>query len=85
MGNPKDKTKGFEKSGVYEINCKYRNQMYDCPSRRVIKTVYAKHLFSIKYAMSEKSSVTYHNLNSGYYVDKRQKLITITETCVEMR
>lgn len=48
LGNPRDKTETFEKSGVYEINCNGSIKMY-IQHRRGIKIRFGECLSNIKY------------------------------------
>ncbi|KAJ8939515.1 hypothetical protein NQ318_022233 [Aromia moschata] len=69
LGNPKYKIDNNEKSGIYEISCKYCDQKYIGQTKRSILTRFKEHMAHLKYGRTEKSCVAQHAFDNNHRID----------------
>ena len=68
LGNPKDKLKTLEKSGIYEIQCSHCDSKYIGQTRRNFGIRFKEHIAHFRFNRFEKSSVAQHIYETGHSI-----------------
>lgn len=83
LGNPKDKLRKEDRSGIYRINCGNCDKFYIGQTSRTIETRFKEHLTSFKNRRFEKSAIAQHMSFNKH--DVRKENLELLEQVTDRR